>query len=74
VHVENNLAIFDYEKCTSCGACVKECPTNTIMNYRAERKERGLWPVKKPVTGEEGTGTREQGPGNRDQGTGTSDL
>ena len=52
VHVENNLAIFDYEKCTSCGACAKECPTGTIMNYRMERKERGLWPVKKPVTGE----------------------
>jgi electron transport complex protein RnfB len=46
VHIENNLAIFDYEKCTSCGLCVKECPTGTIMNYRKSRKELGLWPVK----------------------------
>jgi len=46
VHIEDNLATFDYEKCTSCGLCVKECPTGTIMNYRMERKEQGLWPVK----------------------------
>ncbi|MFH1830018.1 MAG: RnfABCDGE type electron transport complex subunit B [Pseudomonadota bacterium] len=49
VHIEKNLAIFDYEKCTSCGMCVKECPTGTIMNFRKSRKELGLWPVK-PVT------------------------
>lgn len=47
VHIEGNLAVFDYEKCTSCGMCVKECPTGTIQNYRPERKKRGLWPVKK---------------------------
>jgi len=47
VHIENNLAVFDYEKCTSCGMCVKECPTDTIVNYRQERKDVGLWPVKK---------------------------
>lgn len=46
VHVRDNLAVFDYEKCTSCGACVKECPTDTIMGYRAQRKKLGLWPVK----------------------------
>jgi len=47
VHVEDNLAVIDYEKCTSCGMCVKECPTGTILNYRKPRKELGLWPVKK---------------------------
>jgi RnfABCDGE-type electron transport complex B subunit len=47
VHIEDNLARIDYEKCTSCGMCVKECPTGTILNYRKARKELGLWPVKK---------------------------
>lgn len=46
IHVENNLAVIDFEKCTSCGKCVKECPTNTIGDYRLARKEKGLWPVK----------------------------
>lgn len=30
--VENNLAIIDYEKCTSCGLCVEECPTGAISS------------------------------------------
>jgi Na+-translocating ferredoxin:NAD+ oxidoreductase RNF subunit RnfB len=47
IHVENNLAVIDYEKCTSCGKCVTECPTNAIANFREERKAKGLWPVKK---------------------------
>ncbi len=49
VHVENNLAVIDYNKCTSCGKCVAECPTKTIVNFRQERKAKGLWPVKKAV-------------------------
>lgn len=51
VRIENNLAVFDYEKCTSCGMCVKECPTGTIMDYRQSREDLGLWPVK-AVTGD----------------------
>jgi Na+-translocating ferredoxin:NAD+ oxidoreductase RNF subunit RnfB len=47
IHVENNLAVIDFEKCTSCGKCVGECPMGTIKNFRIERKEKGLWPVKK---------------------------
>lgn len=47
IHVVNNLAIIDFEKCTSCGKCVGECPTDAIKNYRLERKENKLWPVKK---------------------------
>lgn len=42
IHVEDFLAIIDYEKCTSCGACVKECPREIIVNYRKLRKGGGI--------------------------------
>jgi RnfABCDGE-type electron transport complex B subunit len=30
IHVLGNLAYIDYKKCTSCGGCVKVCPSKTI--------------------------------------------
>ncbi|MBU0503767.1 MAG: RnfABCDGE type electron transport complex subunit B [Candidatus Omnitrophota bacterium] len=30
IHLIDNLAIIDYNKCTSCGDCVKVCPAKTI--------------------------------------------
>ncbi len=30
IHVIDNLAVIDYNKCTSCGDCVKACPAKTI--------------------------------------------
>lgn len=30
IHVIDNLAIIDYNKCTSCGKCVDACPVKTI--------------------------------------------
>ena len=30
IHVMDNLAVIDYNKCTSCGECVKACPAKTI--------------------------------------------
>lgn len=30
IHVENNLASIDYEKCTNCGKCAKKCPVKII--------------------------------------------
>jgi Na+-translocating ferredoxin:NAD+ oxidoreductase RNF subunit RnfB len=29
--IENNIAWVDYDKCTSCGACINKCPAKTIM-------------------------------------------
>jgi len=40
IHVEDFLARIDYEKCVSCGKCVKECPTGVIKNFRPERKPK----------------------------------
>jgi Na+-translocating ferredoxin:NAD+ oxidoreductase RNF subunit RnfB len=31
IHVIDNLAVIDYSKCTSCGECVKVCPSKTIL-------------------------------------------
>ncbi len=31
IHVENNLAKIDYEKCTQCGKCVAKCPVKVIL-------------------------------------------
>ena len=30
IHVENNLASVDYEKCIQCGKCVEKCPVHVI--------------------------------------------
>jgi len=30
VHVENNVAIIDYDKCTECMICAEKCPTKAI--------------------------------------------
>jgi Na+-translocating ferredoxin:NAD+ oxidoreductase RNF subunit RnfB len=30
IHVLDNVAVIDYNKCTSCGECVKVCPAKTI--------------------------------------------
>lgn len=38
IHVENFLAVLDYDKCVSCGLCVKECPKGCIMNLRVPKK------------------------------------
>ncbi len=35
IHVEENLARVDYEKCTGCGACVAKCPVKVIHTIDA---------------------------------------
>ncbi|MBR5518736.1 MAG: Fe-S cluster domain-containing protein [Clostridia bacterium] len=32
IHVEDNVAVIDYKKCTSCGACAQKCPRHIILN------------------------------------------
>lgn len=31
IHMENNLAVIDYEKCTNCGKCAQKCPAKVIL-------------------------------------------
>ena len=31
IHVENNIAHIDYEKCTNCGKCKEKCPAKVIL-------------------------------------------
>ncbi len=35
IHVENNVAKIDYDKCRNCGLCAKECPKHII--YKIEQ-------------------------------------
>lgn len=39
VHVINNVAVIDYDKCTNCMACVEKCPTKTITSSLQLRKK-----------------------------------
>ena len=31
IHMDNNLAVIDYEKCTNCGKCAEKCPVKVIL-------------------------------------------
>lgn len=33
IKIENNLAVIDQVKCTSCGECIKVCPTKCIVQF-----------------------------------------
>ncbi len=39
IHVVNNLAVIDYEKCKDCGKCVVVCPQDALVNLRPVRKK-----------------------------------
>ena len=31
IHMDNNVAVIDYEKCTNCGKCAAKCPVKVII-------------------------------------------
>lgn len=39
IHVTDNLAKIDYDKCTSCMVCVEKCPTKAIAGDLSSRKK-----------------------------------
>ncbi len=40
IHVIDNLAVIDYEKCKHCGLCATVCPTTAIEHKKKPRKPR----------------------------------
>ncbi len=38
ITVKNNVAVIDYDKCTSCGTCVAKCPRKLIVNIHDNGK------------------------------------
>ena len=38
IHVENNIARIDYDKCTNCMICAEKCPTDAIFAELEHRK------------------------------------
>ncbi len=34
IHVEDNLAVIDYDKCITCGECAEKCPRGLIKNSK----------------------------------------
>lgn len=39
IHVEDNLAVIDHDKCTSCGACAEKCPRHLIRDANLLNEE-----------------------------------
>lgn len=39
IHVIDNLAVIDYEKCKNCGLCATACPRHIIINKRVAKTQ-----------------------------------
>lgn len=40
IHVENNIAKIDYDKCKNCGLCAKKCPKQIIYKVEAKKVDK----------------------------------
>ncbi|MEA1974345.1 MAG: RnfABCDGE type electron transport complex subunit B [Bacillota bacterium] len=39
IHVINNVAVIDYDKCTQCMICYEKCPTNAISAIESKKQK-----------------------------------
>jgi len=39
ITISNNIAVIDYQKCTSCGQCAEECPRGLITSLEASSQK-----------------------------------
>jgi Na+-translocating ferredoxin:NAD+ oxidoreductase subunit B len=46
IHVVDNIARIDYEKCTNCMVCAEKCPTKAITALLEDRKKAYILPDK----------------------------
>ena len=47
IHVNNNVAAVDYEKCKNCGMCMGVCPTGSINSYNERHAKMAINAKKK---------------------------
>ena len=47
IHVVNNVAVIDYEKCRNCKACTKVCPKNAIEPIPTQEEKDKYKAIKK---------------------------
>lgn len=60
IHVVDNLAVIDYDKCKNCGICANKCPKNVISGKKpAEPKPAGDAPAAKPAAAKPAEGAKE---------------
>ena len=38
IHMDNNVAVIDYDKCTGCGKCAEKCPVKVIVSLERQRE------------------------------------
>lgn len=40
IHVRDNRAVIDYDRCTQCGKCIEACPTGAVVRVRPPGRRR----------------------------------
>lgn len=48
IHVENNVAVVNFEKCVNCGICVAKCPTKAIDGLLPRGEDSDQKPAESP--------------------------